>query len=313
MSDFGDLPFVFSGTVFDRRVLLRPEYRQAQFLDPDNRFIPVCGEDNVLLADGLTPLLLDTRQAQPLLTEALCTVLLGNFQNHMYVALGLPAGIELSKDKIMFTNLRPQFGWLDHGAQALLGYARAMVHWHVQSHFCGKCGAPTESRCAGHELHCNGCGNISYPRVNPAIIVLVTHGDHCLLGRHTSSKRYSTLAGFVEPGEGLEATVRREVQEETNIRVASMQYRSSQPWPYPASLMLGFRALAENTDILCNDGELAEARWFTRAQIANCLRRADLTLSTPQSIAYALLRDWFDEGGSSLDALLPPTDSVRQT
>jgi NAD+ diphosphatase len=303
MPDLDDLPFVFSAAVLDRTVSHRPEYGPAQLLDPENRFVPVCGEHNVLLADAITPLLLDTSRVQPLLSEALCTVLLGNFRGHMHVAIGLPAGINLYEDKITLTNLRPQFGALDHGIQALLGYARVMVHWHMQNRYCGKCGAPTESRCAGHELHCSSCGNILYPRVNPAIIVLVTHGDCCLLGRHISSNRYSTLAGFVEPGENMEAAVRREVQEETNIRVNSLHYRGSQPWPYPASLMLGFQAGSENTDIRCNDGELAEARWFSRADIARELRSSELTLATPQSIAYALLRDWFDEQGGSLDAL----------
>ena len=112
----------------------------------------------------------------------------------------------------------------------------------------------------------------------------------------------------MEPGESLEASVRREVQEETNIRVACMQYRASQPWPYPASLMLGFHALAENTDIQCNDGELAEARWFSRADIIQGLRNNSLTLSTPQSISYWLLREWFEETGEFTLAGFNPVD-----
>ncbi|MGA9854942.1 MAG: NAD(+) diphosphatase [Gammaproteobacteria bacterium] len=308
MLNFGELPFVFSGPDLDRAASHRPMHDPARLSDPTARFVPVCGESNVLLADGATPLLLDITSAQPLLADAQCTVLLGYFQNQLHVALGLTEDSKLLGDKVMLTSLRPQFGVLDHGTLALLGYARAMVHWHLQNHYCGKCGAPTHSRHAGHELHCDHCGNILYPRVNPAIIVLVTHGDRCLLGRKSSANRFSTLAGFVEPGESLEASVYREVQEETNIRVASMRYYASQPWPYPASLMLGFHALAENTDIRCNDGELAEARWFSRADIADGLASADLQLSARQSIAYALVRDWFDaDGTSSLDALLTNT------
>ena len=221
------------------------------------------------------------------------------------MALGLPEGCKLPSDNITFTNLRPQFGVLDHGTLALLGYARAMVHWHLQNRYCGRCGAPTHSRHAGHELHCDRCGNILYPRVNPAIIVLVTHGDRCLLGRKSSANRYSTLAGFVEPGESLEASVRREVLEETNIRIASMTYYASQPWPYPASLMLGFHARAETTDIHCNDLELAEARWFSRADIARDLESADIeALGASVDRLRAAARLVRRPDGSSLDVLL---------
>jgi NAD+ diphosphatase len=310
MLNFAELPFVFSGPNLDRAALHRPQHDPAQISDPATRYVPVCGAYNVLRADAVTPLLLDIHSARPLLEEAVCSVLLGNFQNQTHVALGLADNSKLSADKFTLTDLRQQFGVLDHATLALLGYARAMVHWHLQNRYCGKCGAPTHSRHAGHELHCEQCGNILYPRVNPAIIVLVTHDDRCLLGRKSPANRYSTLAGFVEPGESLEASVRREVHEETNIRVTNMHYRASQPWPYPASLMLGFHALADNTDIRCNDGELAEARWFSRADIIQGLSNADLVLSTRQSIAYALLRDWFDTDGSSLDALHSSSGSI---
>jgi len=311
MLNFGELPFVFSGPDLDRTVSHRSEHDAEQFSDPITYFVPVCGESNILLADAATPLLLDMTSARPLLAEAVCTVLLGNFQNRKHVALGLTEDSKLPTDKVVLTNLRSQFGILDHSTLALLGYARAMVHWHLQNRYCGKCGAPTHSRQVGHELHCSRCGNILYPRVNPAVIVLVIHQDRCLLGRKSSVNRYSTLAGFVEPGESLEASVRREVQEETNIRIGAMRYLASQPWPYPASLMLGFHALAENTDIHCNDNELDEARWFSRADIAHGLKSADLILSTKQSIAYALLRDWFDADGASLDALQASAGSAQ--
>ncbi|MGH8337563.1 MAG: NAD(+) diphosphatase, partial [Gammaproteobacteria bacterium] len=131
----------------------------------------------------------------------------------------------------------------------------------------------------------------------------------CLLGRQAPGQRFSTLAGFVEPGESLEAIVRREVREETNIRVSTLHYMASQPWPYPASLMLGFHAVAENTDIHCNDGELLEARWFSRADIIEGLRSNSLALSTPQSISYWLLRDWFEETGEFVLADFNTADS----
>ena len=159
------------------------------------------------------------------------------------------------------------------------------------------------SRHAGHELHCTECGNVIYPRINPAVIVLVSHGEHCLLGNQSAATplRYSTLAGFVEPGEDLETALRREVFEETNIRVGKVQHRYSQPWPYPASLMLGFHAEAINTDIRLNDGELRDARWFTRDDILAELAAGKLALSSRYSISYQLLREWFGAPDSGYD------------
>ncbi|MGH8402989.1 MAG: NAD(+) diphosphatase, partial [Gammaproteobacteria bacterium] len=211
MPDHRELPFVFSGPDLDRLAPQRQDdaWLAAQLNNSATRFVPVFGDNNTLLADGAMPLLLDVTAAKPLLAQALCTVLLGNYRNQTCFALGLPADVKLFANDVILTNLRPQFGVLDHDTLALLGYARAMVHWHLQNRFCGKCGAPTESRRAGHELHCALCSNILYPRVNPAMIVLVTHEDRCLLGRQSPGNRFSTLAGFVEPGENLEATVRR--------------------------------------------------------------------------------------------------------
>ena len=132
-----------------------------------------------------------------------------------------------------------------------------------------------------------------FPRTDPAIIVLVADGDRCVLGRQSSwpEGRYSTIAGFVEPGESLEDAVRREVYEETNIRVGNVAYHSSQPWPFPAALMLGFVAEATSDDIRLNDGELEDARWFTRDE----LRSGDVGLPFQISIARRLV-DHFING-----------------
>jgi NAD+ diphosphatase len=146
------------------------------------------------------------------------------------------------------------------------------------------------------------CGHRSFPRLDPAIIVLVQHEEACLLGRQPSwpEDRFSTLAGFVEPGESLEDAVRREVHEETNVRVSNCRYLASQPWPFPAALMIGFHADANNTALRYNDGELAEARWLTRAQI----KAREVTLPPPTSVAFKLIEAWFDRDGEpGLDEL----------
>lgn len=304
--------FVFAGNGMDPLAIRRADaaWIAAQLNDPAARFIPVAGADNLLLAND-TPLILDT--AAPLRTQAECTVLLGEYQGHIYFALGLPHAAALPPMTI-HSNLRAQFGMLDDSLLALLGYARCMVYWHDHNRFCGQCGAATVSARAGHELHCTRCDNIIYPRVNPAIITLVTHGDCCLLGHHAGwrARHYSTIAGFVEPGEDPEATLRREVWEETNVRVRNQKYLRSQPWPYPASLMLGYRAEAENADIRCNDGELEDARWFSRAEIVRGLRDGTLVLPAPQSISHSLIREWFEQdSGFSLAAAEVKAPSAR--
>lgn len=299
-------PFVFGGPQLDRLTLHRGDaaWLKSALASPDACFVPVCDEQSVVLGNGAqaSALILTADAAKPLLDAAFCVVLLGNYQGRVCFALGLSSNDGLPPEASL-TNLRAQFDSLDSGTLALLGYARALVHWHRHHRFCGKCGALTHSEHAGHELHCQACGNVIYPRINPAVIVLVSHGEQCLLGNQTETTplRYSTLAGFVEPGEDLETALRREVFEETNIRLGKVRHRYSQPWPYPASLMLGFHAEAINTDIRLNDGELRDARWFTRDEILAELTAGKLALSSRYSISYQLLREWFGAPGSGYE------------
>ncbi len=194
-----------------------------------------------------------------------------------------------------FCDLRGIGHLLDPDEGALLAFARAMVLWDERHAFCGRCGHPTRPREAGHARDCaNGdCGARHFPRVDPAIIVLVADEQRCLLGRQAAwpENRYSTIAGFVEPGESLEDAVAREVLEETGIRTDTITYQSSQPWPFPSSLMLGYRARPRSHEITCRDSELEDARWFTRSDMVTgaCL------LPPPVSIAWRLIEHWFDE------------------
>ncbi|MCB0183493.1 MAG: NAD(+) diphosphatase, partial [Caldilineaceae bacterium] len=142
------------------------------------------------------------------------------------------------------------------------------------------------------------CGKQIFPRTDPAIIVLVRSGDRCLLARQPSwpAGRYSVIAGFVEPGESLEDAVKREVMEEAGIAVGQIQYHSSQPWPFPSSLMLGFMADATTTEFHFIDDELEEARWLTREQIAAEIENGTLKLPPGLSISHRLIESWFDAG-----------------
>ncbi|MCH8895487.1 MAG: NAD(+) diphosphatase [Proteobacteria bacterium] len=183
---------------------------------------------------------------------------------------------------------------IDTAEASLLAYARAMSIWHRNHQHCGRCGTSTVSTQAGHILVCSdpGCGWQQFPRVDPAIIVLVSDGQRCLLGRQASwdAGRYSTIAGFVEPGESLEDAVIREVAEESGIEVHSPVYHSSQPWPFPSSLMLGFQASAASSEIHLRDGELEHADWFTPDDLASGIR---IRLAPSVSISRRLVDDWY--------------------
>lgn len=189
----------------------------------------------------------------------------------------------------------------------LFAYAKGLAHWQRETRFCASCGAPLRLVAAGHRAQCTGCGKLHFPRTDAAIIVIVEHDGACLLGRQANwpPGRYSTLAGFVEPGESLEDAVRREVAEEAGVRVDEVHYHSSQPWPLPASLMVGFTATAHDRSIRLRDGELEDARWFTPEQIAAGL--ADGSFATPPrlSVSYQLIAHWLRErAGLSLDTLV---------
>ena len=186
----------------------------------------------------------------------------------------------------------------------MLAYARAMITWQDRHRYCGVCGAANESQAGGFVMACTAsdCGYRSFPRLDPAIIVLVRNGERCLLGRQHSwpAGRVSTIAGFVEPGESLEAAVRREGHEDANRHGARCDSLGSQPWPFPSALMLGFHADAASDAIRLNDNELAEARWVSRAQILD----RDVLLPPRASIAWRLIERWFDNGdGPPLSAL----------
>lgn len=190
---------------------------------------------------------------------------------------------------------------------SLFAYARGMTYWQARTRFCGVCGGAIGFRRAGFIGHCAQCGTEHYPRVDPAVIVAVSDGRRLLLGRQASwpARRYSVIAGFVEPGEALEQTVVREVFEETRVRVRpdSCRYRGAQPWPFPGALMLGFSALAE-PDLPQVDGELEDARWFEREEIGAALQREvdddghGLRLPPKISIAHALVAHWYRHAGT---------------
>jgi NAD+ diphosphatase len=181
----------------------------------------------------------------------------------------------------------------------LLMHAIGLAEWHHATRFCPRCGGDLVSRAAGHELRCTRCDRAQFPRTDPAVIMAITHGEGddeaILLGRNRAwpPGRWSTLAGFCEPGETLEDAVRREVDEEVGVRVGEVTYFGSQPWPLPASLMLGFTGKALTTDIHVDGAEIEEARWWTRAEFEAGARSGELLVPRGVSISSSLIETWF--------------------
>ncbi len=182
---------------------------------------------------------------------------------------------------------------------AIWGAARSLLAWHARHRFCSVCGAASALAKAGWARACPACGSEHFPRVDPVVIMLAVHGDTALLGRQPRfpPRRYSALAGFVEPGESLEEAVRREVMEEAGIPVAEVVYLASQPWPFPSSLMVACLARATGTAIALDERELDDARWFSRAEVAAALAGepdAPFLAPPPFAIAHTLLAAWLD-------------------
>lgn len=191
-----------------------------------------------------------------------------------------------------------------------LFHAMGLAEWHWATRFCPRCGTGLEARAAGHELSCPGCGRVQFPRTDPAVIMAITAGepgaeDEALLLGHQvrwPEDRWSTLAGFCEPGETLEDAVRREVAEEVGVEVDEVTYFGNQPWPLPASLMLGFMGRAATREIVPDGTEIDRAQWFTRAELGRACASGEMKLPRGVSISSSLIEHWYGgplPGGSS--------------
>jgi NAD+ diphosphatase len=261
------------------------------------------GGDKLVLKGGTA--LLDAAAALPLAGARTHTLFLGHRDGQPVFAASAPAddapAIEAAGDRLLDLRSIATEGAVAADELGLLAVAKSMLDWHARNGFCAKCGTPTVVKAGGFRRECPSCSAHHFPRVDPVVIMLVRRGDRCLLGRgpHFKPQMYSCLAGFLEPGETLEDAVRREVFEETRIRVGAVSYRTSQPWPFPSSLMLGCTAEALDEEIVTDPAELEDARWFDRGAVAGMLAQTHpegIQSPPPMAIAHFLMRE-FVEGG----------------
>jgi NAD+ diphosphatase len=265
--------------------------------DPASRAV-VATSDGVLVRDGATPALVGLDE----LPEDSELVLLGVDTDDgaaIFAADPGPDRAAALRADAGLRGLRDVAGEAAPAAAGLLAHATGLLNWHRRHRFCANCGAPTDSAEAGYVRTCPRCGAQHHPRTDPVVITLVHDGDRVLLGRNANwpPQRFSALAGFVEPGESLEEAVVREIGEEAGVSVSGVRYVSSQPWPFPASLMLGFEATYAGGDPHPHDRELEAVRWVSRAELARAVAgEGELHLPPPLAIARRLIDGWLAAG-----------------
>lgn len=296
-------PNVYSSSPLDRIATRREDaaWIEQQLDDPDTLFVPVWRNRNLVRGvDEKAPeaVYISGEVARAARMHGGPWAFLGMLEERAVFAVDISTAEDpvplLPPELGKFVDLRT-VGWgVPKPEASVLAHARGLMHWRARHRFCGVCGAVCDARSAGHVMQCTACEAQHFPRTDPAVIMLVHRGDRALLGhsqRFPRANMYSTLAGFVEPGESLEEAVRREVLEESGVQVGAVHYHSSQPWPFPGNIMLGFYAEALSEDITIDPEELIDARWFTREQLRNC-EAHDVSLPRVDSIARRLIEDW---------------------
>ena len=285
---------------FNRAVERREDvaWIREKLADPASRLYPVWRLRNYV-SDPEAPraVVLDPERRAALVGAASTVVLLGLEEETAHFLIDIS---HLDEDAATalghVVDLRAIGVLMPQREGALLAYARGLTYWHDRHKFCGICGSPTEVKAAGHQRHCTNpdCSAVQFPRTDPAVIMRVTHGDKILMARQAvwPQGMHSVLAGFVEPGESLEDAVAREVYEEVGLKLTRIKYFSSQPWPFPSSLMLGFSAEATSADFKVDQDELESARWMTRTELLNSPEDETFKLPRKDSISRRLIEDW---------------------
>lgn len=300
------LVHTFAGNPLDRADALRrdPEWIARATAAPDSRFLPFANL-NVLLSEAGELCWVAGAEIATLTLE-IPPVFLGCQNGNAHFAQDVSALPDLQNvaPGSRLTDCRMAAMTLRTADSGIVAQARAQIDWHRRHRFCSVCGAPSRSDRGGHVRRCDACGAEHFPRTDPVAIMLVVDrsGERCLLGqpagRIAGTGFYSALAGFIDQGESIEEAVRREVREEAGIAVGAVRYHSSQPWPFPSSLMIGCLAQAESETITIDPAEMADVAWFTRADILAALAETHERLKVPGPIAIAhhLIKAWVKGG-----------------
>ncbi len=302
----GRMTHRFAGNPLDRgeRERRDEQWIKEQENHPTSWFLPVC-DLNILVSDGPDPklrwLTLDEKARLGIENNIF---FLGTYADRSHFV------VDVSGHDAAISQLCDSGGWKFDDARTagenlsaleagLVAQARSQAAWHSRQGFCSVCGETTEVARGGGVRRCPACGSEHFPRTDPVVIVVVHDGERCLLGQSRNraafrGNRFSALAGFMDQGESVEEAVAREVMEESGIRVKNVRYHSSQPWPFPSSLMIGCHAEAASREIAMDDEEMADVRWFSRDEVLLALegRSIELTVPGPIAIAHHLLKAW---------------------
>jgi NAD+ diphosphatase len=303
-------PNVFANSPLDRAAHRRSdhEWLTRALADRSSAFMPlwklnpfvIRGSDARREAGWIT-----SELARPLMRPDTITIFLGEHRNSAHFAIDISSEADPERTGPLaglgtFADLRTIAEEVDPSDAAILAQAKSMIDWHQRHRFCANCGSPTDLAEAGYKRTCAACRSEHFPRTDPVVIMLPTHGDTCLMGRQPKWPPgfYSALAGFIEPGETIEEAVRRECREEAGISIGDVGFHSTQPWPYPSSLMIGCFASATTTEITLDGNELSDAKWFTRDQVRSAMTRGknELRLPPRMAIAHQLVKTWLELG-----------------
>ena len=291
---------VFAGNPLDRGEVERrdEDWLSAQASNPSSLMLPMWQLNVPVSADhSLTWMPQEEVQRLDVEAEPIFLGLLGGVSHFVIDVSSMDRG-DIERDGLTFEDARTTAEYMSSSDSGMVAQARAQLSWHNRHGFCAVCGNPTYIARGGQVRRCAECGTEHYPRTDPVVITVVHDGERCLLGqsrgRLVAMRRYSALAGFMDQGESIEEAVAREVMEEAGIQVGAVRYHSSQPWPFPSSLMIGCHADAATKDIHFDPEEMADVQWFTREEVQLALeeRSEILAIPGPTAIAHHLIRSW---------------------
>lgn len=304
-NDPSRMTHIYAGNPLDRgdRERRDEEWLSASAKAATSKFLPLW-ENTVMITEGSDQSLgwLDIKEIDRLGIEVE-GVFLGLRDGAAYFTVDITKNEHAVKDlkesgDWAFEDTRAVTGLISANDCGIVAQARAQINWHNRHGFCSVCGHPTEMKKGGHVRRCGNCNTQHFPRTDPVVITAVSDGDRLLLGqskgRLQAMNRYSVLAGFIDQGESIEEAVQREIMEESGIQVRNVRYHSSQPWPFPTTLMIGCHADAATSEITMDEGEMTDVRWFTRKDVLSGLAGTNENLALPGSIAiaYHLITAW---------------------